>query len=139
MFPQRLFSLPEEIKKKIAAFLTFQPISLECNYLMPQAYWKQALLSIPFLWDLEINLVDEKTSLPLENAEWNWEKMTRQIMSRVEMVDETDCETPDVWSYAKVGLDVPPGLHNRRRIWQIVEDMYPNDVQHVQPDWDNDR
>lgn len=105
---------------------------------MPQTYWEQALLSIPFLWDLEIRLIDEKTSQHRTNTEWNWEKMARQIMSRVEMVDETDYDNPHTWSYAKVGLDVPSGLHNRRRIWQIIEDMYPNDVQHVQPDWEND-
>lgn len=98
-------------------FLTIEPLSLECNYLMPQGYWKQALLSIPFLWDLEMSLIDKKTSQPPTNTKWDWEKMSRQVMSRVEIVDETDCDSPQIWSYAKVGLDVPPGLHNRRRIW----------------------
>jgi hypothetical protein len=35
----------------------------------------------------------------------------------------------EAWSYGRVGLGDPPkGLNNRRRIWQILEDMYPNDV-----------
>lgn len=104
---------------------------------MPQTYWKQAFLSLSFLWDLDLELVDRMMSQLSKNTEWDWEKLTRQLMSRVEMVDETDCENPDIWSYKKVGLDVPPGFNNRRRIWQILEEMYPNDVKHVQPDWED--
>lgn len=33
------------------------------------------------------------------------------------------------WSYKRVGLKcIPHGLNNRRRIWQILEEMRPNDV-----------
>lgn len=51
-------------------------------------------------------------------------------MNRVDVVIEAG-KGPITWSYKKLGLDVPSGLNNRRRIWQIVEDMYPNDVGHV--------
>ncbi|KAL4722840.1 hypothetical protein ACLX1H_010078 [Fusarium chlamydosporum] len=59
--------------------------------------------------------------------EWNWEKLVRQLLSEVPIFDivdveeyENDDETVNLWSYRKVGLTVPQGLTNRRRIWQIL-------------------
>lgn len=36
---------------------------------------------------------------------------------------EPEKRTHTVWDYSHVKLDLPPGLTNRRRIWQILEDM----------------
>lgn len=115
-------------------------LGLQCTYVISQSYWKQVFLSIPFLWDLDESLIKDKLSDPREGYEWDWEKITRQLMSRVELVEEVPMQVGDpkpdgstvAWSYSKVGLDVPPGLTNRRRIWQLLEDMYPNDVDYEQ-------
>ena len=32
------------------------------------------------------------------------------------------------WEYKDVGLDVPDGFTNRRRVWQILEDMDPKET-----------
>ncbi|CAM1500519.1 Fc.00g096810.m01.CDS01 [Cosmosporella sp. VM-42] len=122
-------NLPSEITDEIVAHLMDQAITLECNYLMPQSFWKQALLQIPFLWDIDTEIVREKSrQAELARTEWDWEKMTRQLMIPVTVADQRSICNPVTWSYKQVGLIVPSGLNNRRRIWQILEDMYPNDV-----------
>lgn len=92
--------------------------------MIPQSYWKDLFLRIPFLWDIDTQTVNDRASL----LEWNWEKLTRQLMCPVTMTDEEDKSNPVAWNYKHVGLSVPSGLNNRRRIWQILEDMYPHDV-----------
>lgn len=56
---------------------------------------------------------------------WNWEKLTRQVMTRVQWPAYGASSDDDeiVWDYSKAGLQVPAGLTNRRRIWQILQDM----------------
>lgn len=121
-------SLPQEIKDQTLDQLLRQPISLDCNYLVPQHHWKQAFLQIPFLWDLDLDIIDQKSQkAPSGDFGWDWEKMTRQLMTPVTKV-EGHAGNPGAWNYSQVGLDVPRGLKNRRRIWQILENMYPNDV-----------
>lgn len=38
-------------------------------------------------------------------------------------------DTHTAWDYHQVGLVFHPGLKNRRRIWQILEEMFPDDVE----------
>ncbi|KAH7231566.1 hypothetical protein B0J15DRAFT_456031 [Fusarium solani] len=130
-FKGRLMALPPEIKNELVPWFQKGTISLGCNYIMPQSLWKQIFFQIPFLWDLDIELVLDKIySEPSETEEWNWEKLTRQILSPAQPSNreyEGD-KNGYVWSHETVGLDVPPGFTNRRRIWQILEEMWPNDV-----------
>lgn len=96
---------------------------------MPQRHWKQAFDEISFLWDLNEDILNEKIrEAESAGTEWDWEKITRQLMTPVTMVGGTSQFDPEPWNYDQVGLDVPHGLNNRRRIWQILEEMYPNDV-----------
>ncbi|KAI8648304.1 hypothetical protein NCS56_01514700 [Fusarium sp. Ph1] len=130
-FKGRLMTLPQELKNQLVSLLQENPVCLNCNYLMPQYLWKQAFLQIPFLWDLHTKLVLEKAgSEPSETEEWNWEKITRQVLSPAQPPSPISYASKKgyVWDYDKVGLRVPPGFTNRRRIWQIVEEMWPNDV-----------
>ncbi|RSL52470.1 hypothetical protein CEP54_010892 [Fusarium duplospermum] len=125
-------SLPPEIKDRIITDLVHQNLSLNCEYSMPQYLWKQALLRVPFLWDIDGEVIEEKIQEAKQGGfEWNWEKITRQLLTEVTVVDEEDEDEPVTWNYARVGLIVPPGMCNRRRIWQILIEMYPNDVDMV--------
>ncbi|KAM5377901.1 hypothetical protein ACJZ2D_004805 [Fusarium nematophilum] len=144
-------NLPTEIRNEIVPLLTTQPVTLDCNYSIPQVYWKHALPRLPFLWDIDEQIINEESqTAELEGIEWDWEKLVRQLMTPVTTVDEKspciqdrdeedeyddeyEVNNPIPWSYAQVGLAVPPGLNNRRRIWQILEEMYPNDVGMSQP------
>lgn len=121
--------MPQEIKDNILAELLNQPLALNCNYSIPQRHWKQAFDDIPFLWDLNKDILNEKIrEAESAGTEWDWEKITRQLMTPVTMVGGTSQFNPEPWNYDQVGLVVPHGLNNRRRIWQILEEMYPNDV-----------
>ncbi|KAF4336272.1 hypothetical protein FBEOM_9876 [Fusarium beomiforme] len=129
-FRKHIEALPQEIKDQICSFFHHGQIHIECNYLMPISMWKEVFFQIPFLWDLDIKAVYNKTGTEDSGAEqWDWEKITRQVMSPPEPSPRGALEGDDgIWSFDKVGLNVPGGFTNRRRIWQILEDMYPNDV-----------
>ncbi|PNP82845.1 hypothetical protein FNYG_04076 [Fusarium nygamai] len=96
---------------------------------MPQSTWKQMFFQVPFLWDLDIKEIPDKTSVgDLGVQNWDWEKITRQVVAPPEVIPQY--RIGGAWSHEKVGLSVPGGFTNRRRIWQILEEMYPNDVRH---------
>ncbi|KAH7226404.1 hypothetical protein BKA60DRAFT_659100 [Fusarium oxysporum] len=130
-FTNNFNNLPREIRDIIVALLHDGSMSLECTYLISQSHWKDTFLRIHFVWDIEKDLVQAKdqeaTSGPFE---WNWEKLARQILAEIsppETDDEIgpvgeDCqdEIEIAWSYQKFRLNVPPGLTNRRRVWQIL-------------------
>ncbi|RSM03773.1 hypothetical protein CEP52_007187 [Fusarium oligoseptatum] len=130
-FKSCLAALPAEIQNELVPWFQMGSISVDCNYMMPQSLWKQIFFQIPFLWDLDTEQVLNRTcSEPSETEEWNWEKITRQVLSPAQPSDrgyEGD-EKGYLWSHETVGLHVPPGFTNRRRIWQILEEMWPNDV-----------
>ncbi|CAG7565638.1 unnamed protein product [Fusarium equiseti] len=137
-FSNRFGSLPPEIRNiitedLIACILTEGSSSLGCTYLIPQYCWKQALIQIPFLWDLENEIVERKDQEATTGLfEWNWEKLARKMLAEFPIFREGE----DFCSrlYGQSDLDTfdlpidPPALANRRRIWQILTDMYPNDV-----------
>lgn len=119
---------PNEINDHIRSFVQ-GPLPLECTYLMPQSQWAEVFFRIPFLWDLDMDIIREKTGSSKEDLEkWNWEKLTRQTMSSAHSTG-TDAQYKDdenIWDHSKVGLnDIPGGFTNRRRIWQVLEEMRP--------------
>lgn len=127
-FTRRFENLPPELRNKIANLIPGQLPAASCNYLMPQAYWKRVFLQIPFLWDVDAEAIARRSSeADTTGFEWDWEKLTRQVMTPAEIQPFYGNEVT-VGFYEKKGLSVPPGLGNRRRIWQILEEMYPNDV-----------
>ncbi|KAH6876727.1 hypothetical protein B0T10DRAFT_585112 [Thelonectria olida] len=128
-FAANFASLPPEVRDMIDPLVLRVPVNIECNYRMPQAYWKEIFFQIPFLWDLDKEVIASKLSTDLAGKEWNWEKITRQVLSPPKVAALSEDEiSHEPWDYKEVGLLVPDGLTNRRRIWQICEDMYPNDV-----------
>lgn len=115
---------PSEINDHIRSFVQGS-LPLECTYLMPQSQWAEIFFHIPFLWDLDMEIVYEKSGGSGKDLEkWNWEKLTRQILCPVPSM--ADVDEGDEWDHSQVGLDVPGGLTNRRRIWQVLEEMRPD-------------
>ncbi|KAJ4197076.1 hypothetical protein NW767_009321 [Fusarium falciforme] len=49
-------------------------------------------------------------------------------MARVQPPTYPEHSDIRAWNHGEVGLDVPPGFTNRRRIWQLLEDMDPDEV-----------
>ncbi|KAF5003809.1 hypothetical protein FDECE_9665 [Fusarium decemcellulare] len=146
-FERRFVDLPQEIKEEIILSVLKGSIPRSCNYVLPQSFWKQLFLRIPFLWDLDSDFIDRKSrSSSSGKRDWDWEKLSRQILSspivpvgpwEQDSYSGDQYENPweqqrnrweAPWGCAQVGLTVPAGLINRRRIWQIVEEMYPSDV-----------
>ncbi|KAJ4010965.1 hypothetical protein NW766_007597 [Fusarium irregulare] len=124
-------ALPQEIKDRIMEFLPYD-IPLECTYLLDQSHWCTLLLQTPFLWDLDLAMIHAKLSGDISGGpevakQYDWEKLMRQVLTPMDVVDP-EVMPPLPSSYVRVGLVVPPGLQNRRRIWQIVEEMQVNDV-----------
>ncbi|RBA20821.1 hypothetical protein FPRO05_08268 [Fusarium proliferatum] len=131
-FQKRLECLPRELKDLIYSFLHRDHLPLDCTYIMPQSMWKQVFFQVPFLWDLDEKEIHDKTSAGDFNVQnWDWEKITRQVVTPPEIPRQDSIGGGGgAWSFHKVGLNVPGGFTNRRRIWQILEEMYPNDVRH---------
>ncbi|CAG7558011.1 unnamed protein product [Fusarium equiseti] len=131
-FRNQIEELPQRIKDHICSFFQYGQTSIECTNLMPQSMWKHVFFQIPFLWDLDAQIVYDSIGKETTEIEtWNWEKISRQVMSPAQISPRESEEGNNLcWSHDKVGLCVPGGFTNRRRIWQIVEEMHPNDVQH---------
>ena len=64
---------------------------MECTYLIPQCRWKQAFIQIPFLWDLEIEIIERKDQEATTGRfEWNWEKLARQMLAEFPIFREDE-------------------------------------------------
>jgi hypothetical protein len=57
---------------------------------MPKSTWKQMFFQAPFLWDLDIKEIHDKTSVgDLSAQNWDWEKITRQVVAPPEVTPDT--------------------------------------------------
>jgi hypothetical protein len=125
-------ALLEEIKHYTFSFFQDTEFFDKGDDKISQSIWKEIFFQIPFLWDLNAETIYKKTGSSTKDiVKWNWEKLTRQVMSSPHPPppDTSSYSSDGIWSYDDVGLDVPGGFTNRRRIWQILEDMRLNDVQ----------
>ena len=87
---------------------------LQCRFLNPPGEWLQALIQstlLPWLWDLDFEMVRRKEKSKRKGREWNWELFVRQLAQ------------PDIFEAGSVVKDLPLGLRNRRRIWRLVDDL----------------
>ncbi|KAH7268019.1 hypothetical protein B0J15DRAFT_486333 [Fusarium solani] len=122
-----LDSLPQELRDRIISLLLEGTIGLGCTGMLPQSIWRELFVRIPFLWDLDKSLVAEFQDK--DGKEWDWERLFRQVMARVQPLIIPEQGDTRAWNYDEVGLHVPPGFINRRRIWQLLEDMDPDEVE----------
>ena len=92
----------------------FHEPSLQCRFLDTPAEWLQALLQpalLPWLWDLDYEMLRMKERSKAKGREWNWELFVRQLAQ------------PGIFEAGAVVKDLPLGLRNRRRIWRLVDDL----------------
>ncbi|KAK1842862.1 hypothetical protein CCHR01_14505 [Colletotrichum chrysophilum] len=149
-----LSRMPGEIMNGIFDEIDARDMPRISSHLVPQALWKEQLKAgshglLPWLWDVEPALIDAKDTEPCPGGpefEWDWELLFRQLSRGIDYGDITepidrnrvgDLRQVDlVFDKACTGYStgmqyVPAGLHNRRRIWQLLEEMFVSDT----PPW----
>ncbi|KAI1496123.1 hypothetical protein F5X99DRAFT_85453 [Biscogniauxia marginata] len=146
----RFLLLPGELQDAIVAEIRpVRGLPRATTRLLPQEFWREQLKSgskglLPWLWDIDAELVDAKASETCtggEGYEWNWELLVRKLSCnvdfgvRLEVPEDADPWKPHnpgatwIWTGYRNDLEhVPAGLHNRRRIWQLMEEMFVGDV-----------
>ncbi|KAI1778009.1 hypothetical protein F4818DRAFT_332211 [Hypoxylon cercidicola] len=147
-------ALPEDIFRTILSHLrSFRDFPRRAMYTLPQHFWKNELILagkglLPWLWDIDPGKANSKANEPCpggESFEWNWELLVRQLTRSVDggmrndVPEHVDVHDPhrkefihgeDLWTcngYDNDMKHMPRGLHNRRRIWQLLEEMFVGD------------
>lgn len=149
-------ALPADIFEIIMSyFRPFRELPRKANHTLPQHFWRNelALASkglLPWLWDIDSDKVAAKSNEPCpggQDFEWNWELLVRQLSRgvdggiRADVPEHIDVyasrgsrggfdHEEDLWTCTGYDNDlrhVPRGLHNRRRIWQLLEEMAVGD------------
>lgn len=155
-FQARLTSLPEDVFHIILSHLrSYRDLPRRANHTLPQQFWKDELTLgaeglLPWLWDIDRRKVNLKASQPCpggKDFEWNWELLVRQLSRGVDGGIQSDVPEhidvyasgsdrkgfeylEDLWTCTGYDDDlkfVPRGLHNRRRIWQLLEELMVGD------------
>lgn len=140
-FHELFLSLPQELRDRVIMFMgSSEGLSTQCTGLLPQETWLNILLGgryLPFLWDLDVPAIEKFCEAKAsEGVEINWELLVRKLSMGVWInwkhheILEAQLEL-----FCYPNLDVPDGLRNRRRIWQLVEEMYVGDVLPVARSW----
>ncbi|KAH6657994.1 hypothetical protein BKA67DRAFT_656226 [Truncatella angustata] len=144
-FGQLFLSLPQELRDRVISFMgCFEGLSTHCTGLLPQNTWLDILLDgryLPFLWDLDTVAVEKFFDVKAkEGVEMNWELLVRELSNGVWSTwrhhNSLEAEL-EIFCYPN--LIVPNGLRNRRRIWQLIEEMYVGDVLPVRRSWVNSK
>jgi hypothetical protein len=128
-FQQHFASLPSELQIIVLELLSSrEPYSLKCTRRMPQSFWYDMLIGgdhLPYLWDLDHKLVRECASeAARKNLILDWELLVRQLSQGCTYDWNLDNSRAHDWST----LTDTDMLRNRRRIWQLVEEMYVGDL-----------
>lgn len=98
----------------------FQDLDLNCDYEHNPSWWCSSILSkraLPWLWDLDVNVVRTKE----QEGNWNWELLVRKL-TQLEIHEPGD-----------TSLELPLQLKNRRRIWRLLEEARVGDY----AEWQN--
>ncbi|XXH01239.1 arginine metabolism regulation protein II [Hypoxylon texense] len=128
-FQRQFLALPPEMRDHVCSFLVSRNgMRSTCNGRLPQWVWRDVLLigqCLPFLPEIDVSVVEDFCSQWEEQhpgKEPNWEFLVRRLSQ----------EDWSIWDAESSSLKVPNGLRNRRRIWQLVEEMYVGDLVSVQ-------
>ena len=98
--------------------------SISCTYREPPGDWLSCLLQqtpLPWLWDIDLELIRAKEASKVEGKDWDWELWVRQLAQ------------PDISEMGHILQDIPPGFRNRRRIWRLLEDLLSKSSKYVPP------
>lgn len=152
-FQNRFSALPQELRDHIVSFLrSSKPLPVRCTRLISQEHWRQILAdgrTLPFLWDLDADTVDSyrryrtgdsddagdggatafsppPTPGMGEEVELDFEHLVRTLSQRVHATGSGHYAGTEPGPEPYDGL--PDGLRNRRRIWQLIEEMFVGDV-----------
>ncbi|KAF5006320.1 hypothetical protein FDECE_7293 [Fusarium decemcellulare] len=154
LFTKRLFELPPEVLKMILVRVLGIELPEVAAGTLPQWFWRDQLKAgtLPWLWDIDTKLVDaaDKKLCPGgDNYEWDWELLYRKLSRGIDfgVRNGIDRDWDPCWDMERNGRvirpaesnwvttgyhdtlkHVPPGLHNRRRVWQLLEEMFVGDV-----------
>ena len=118
--------LPQEIADLIWQHLC--PLSnppIACTRLVSPEQWQYALQDLrmlPWLWDIDTNVLDTKERTRSLDRCSDWESLIRRLATR----DTYSSENDGVNTQIKVTRSIEglaPGLRNRRRIWDLAIDM----------------
>ncbi|KAK7968681.1 hypothetical protein PG988_007754 [Apiospora saccharicola] len=144
-FRNAFMSLPLELRDHILDLLSScDDLHLFCTRLLPQESWRDMLLGkkcLPFLYDIDGAAVLRFAQTKEEEADANtvnWESLVRSL-SRGVWTGRGYYQPPDYgyeWDFELPKNDyyycdlqaAPAGLRNRRRIWQLVEEMFVGDA-----------
>ncbi|GKT50804.1 uncharacterized protein ColSpa_10985 [Colletotrichum spaethianum] len=150
---KNLARMPTEIMETIFEYMG-RDLPRLSSRLVSQKIWKEHLKAacrgvglLPWLWDINTALVDAKDAELCPGGpgfEWDWELLARQLSRGVDYGVRPDCpkdvypypawfDSPLTWHMVCTGshtdlAHVPAGLHNRRRIWQLLEEMFVGDA-----------
>lgn len=124
-FHKRFLALPQELQDHITSFLdTTTPLPNHLTRLLPGEYWRHILVygrQLPFLWDLDVAAIEKA------DPNRDWEHLVRVLSLPFERCyDGSPPILARVYTYHD--LNVSDRLRNRRRIWQLVEEMFVGDV-----------
>lgn len=140
-FGRSFLSLPQELKDRVLSFLCCpEGLPAQCTALLPQETWLGILLNgkyMSYLWDLDVTAIEEFHDARTKDGTIpDWELLVRKLSQGVwtNWIHHDTLEaTLRLLCYPK--LDVSNGLRNRRRIWQLVEEMYVGDLLPVARTW----
>ncbi|CAF3454029.1 unnamed protein product [Fusarium graminearum] len=81
-FCNNLSSLPQELLGGITDYLqcTTEPLGLQPTYLLPQHLWKQLIVKIPFIWDIDAEQLEQPSYCSIDSdsiRECDWELLFR--------------------------------------------------------------
>ncbi|KAK8084114.1 hypothetical protein PG996_002895 [Apiospora saccharicola] len=144
-FRNAFMSLPLELRDHILDLLSScDDLHLFCTRLLPQESWRDMLLGkkcLSFLYDIDgaavLRFAQTKEEEPDANTV-DWESLVRSL-SRGVWTGRGYYQPPDYgyeWDFELPKNDyyycdlqaAPAGLRNRRRIWQLVEEMFVGDA-----------
>ncbi|KAK6863536.1 hypothetical protein PG995_000064 [Apiospora arundinis] len=133
-FRNRFLKLPAELQEHIILLLgSSGDLPLPCTRLLPQQVWRDMLLEkkfLPFLYDIDdaaiMLFVEERRERGEPDVDW---ESTTSIPPSL--------STDSIFYY----IDLPHGsngLRNRRRIWQLAEEMFVGDLLPLGGEGDSD-
>ena len=113
--------LPPEILSQILSYLSpFTDPSPQCNYIVPQSCWREELVIcnlLPWLPAVDAEVLIAKDQQCPEDRSWDWERLVRYLAQR-SILDSKNSD------YDGVAF----GIRNRRRIWQLSDDILEVDL-----------